>query len=184
MMITVHPDRVAPAILASVDTVIAIGEAPDQTIQTFSKTIGHKAPKVPTNKLKPGEGIAWHRKQKMKPVQFRGIPPQTEHQRHVRKYAEGKLSDDNAFFFRGPEGKLNLRAQNLITFIELAQGVDDETWLYHLREGDYSNWFRNVINDEELAKEAQKVENMEDATPEKSRALIRTIIEARYTKPV
>jgi hydroxymethylpyrimidine pyrophosphatase-like HAD family hydrolase/energy-coupling factor transporter ATP-binding protein EcfA2 len=183
MMITVHPDRVAPAILASVDTVIAIGDAPDQIIQSFSKTIGHKAPKVPANKLKPGEGIAWHRRQKMKPVQFRGIPPQTEHQRHVRKYAEGKLSDDNAFYFRGPQGKLKLRAQNLITFIELAEGVDDESWLHHLRQGDYSNWFRSVINDEELAKEAEKVEKMADMSAEKSRALIKTIIEARYTKP-
>lgn len=183
MMITVHPDRVAPAILASVDTVIAIGDAPDQTIQGFSKTIGHKAPKVPSNKLKPGEGIAWHRKQKIKPVHFRGIPPQTEHQRHVRKYAEGKLSDDNAFYFRGPQGKLKLRAQNLMTFIELAQGVDDETWLYHLQQGDYSDWFRSVINDEELAKEAEKVEKMHDASPEKSRTLIKTIVEARYTKP-
>jgi hydroxymethylpyrimidine pyrophosphatase-like HAD family hydrolase len=183
MLITVHPDRVAPAILASVDTVIAIGDSPDQTVHTFSKTIGHKAPRVPSDKLKPGEGIFWHRKQKMKPVRFRGIPPKTEHQRHIRKYAEGKLSDDNAFYFRGPQGKLKLRAQNLITFMELAEGVDDETWLHHLRQGDYSAWFRTVINNEELAKEAEKIEKMDDASPEKSRALIKSIIEARYTKP-
>jgi HAD superfamily hydrolase (TIGR01484 family) len=183
MLITVHPDRVAPAILASIDTVIAIGDAPDQTIQAFSKTIGHKAPKVPSDNLKPGEGIVWHRNQKMKPIRFRSIPPQTEHQRHIRKYAEGKLSDDNAFFFRGPEGKLKLRAQNLITFLELAEGVDDETWLHHLRQGDYSDWFRAVINDEELAKQAEKIETMADASPEKSRSLIKSIIEARYTRP-
>ena len=183
MLITVHPDQVAPAILASVDTVIAIGDSPSQTLQVFSKTIGHKAPRVPSEKLKPGEGIAWHRKQKKKPVRFRSIPPQTEHQRHIRKYAEGKLSDDNAFFFRGPQGKLNLRAQNLNTFIDLAKGVDDETWLYHLQQGDYSNWFRTVINDEELAKEAEKIQEMTDASPEKSRGLIQSIIEARYTKP-
>ena len=107
----------------------------------------------------------------------------TMHQRHIRKYAEGKLGDDNAFFFRGPQGKLKLRAQNLITFMELAEGVDDETWLHHLRQGDYSEWFRTVINDEELAQESEKIENMSDASPEKSRALIKSIIEARYTKP-
>ena len=183
MLITVHPDRVAPVILASADTVIAIGDSPDQTIQTFSKTIGQKPPKVPPGKLKPGEAIAWHRQANAKPIRFRSIPPQTEHQRHVRKYAEGKLSDANAFFFRGPQGKLKLRAQNLITFVELSEGVDDETWLYHLRRGDYSNWFRSVINDEELANEAEKIENMEDASPEKSRALIKSIIESRYTAP-
>jgi HAD superfamily hydrolase (TIGR01484 family) len=182
MLITVHPDRVAPAILAPTDTVIAIGDSPAQTIQSFSKTIGHKVPKVSSDKLHPGEAIAWYRKARIKPVRFRSIPPQTEHQRHIRKYAEGKLSDDNAFYFRGPHDKLKLRAQNLITFMELAQGVDDETWLYHLGQGDYSDWFRNVINDEELAQEAQKIEKMEDASPEKSRILIKTIIEARYTK--
>ena len=183
MLITVHPDQVAPAILASTDIVIAIGDSPDQTIKTFSKTIGHKAPKVPSDKLQPGEAIAWHRKQEKKPVRFRSIPPKTEHQRHIRKYAEGKLGDDNAFFFRGPQGKLKLRAQNLVTFMELAEGVDDETWLHHLRQGDYSEWFRTVINDEELAQESEKIEKMTDASPEKSRALIKSIIEARYTKP-
>ena len=183
MLITVHPDRVAPAILASTDTVIAIGDSPDEIIKAFSKTIGHKAPKVPSDKLQPGEAIAWYRKPEKKPIRFRSIPPHTEHQRHIRKYAEGKLGDDNAFYFRGPEGKLKLRAQNLITFMELAEGIDDETWSHHLQQGDYSDWFRTVINDEELAVEAEKIEKMTDASPQKSRALIKSIIEARYTKP-
>jgi hypothetical protein len=183
MLITVHPDRVAPAILASADTVIAIGDSPDQTIQSFSKVIGQKPPRVPSKKLKPGEAIAWHPKAKAKPVLFRRIPPQTEHQRHIRKYAEGKLAEEDAFHFRGPEGKLNLHAQNLITFIQLSDGVDDETWLYHLHRGDYSAWFRQAIEDEELANEAENIEKMPDLSPEKGRALIKSIIEARYTAP-
>ena len=183
MLITVHPDRVAPAILALTDTVIAIGESPDQTIQTFSKTIGERPPKVPVKKLRPGEAIIWHRRAKAKPVWFRTKRPQAEHQRHIRKYAEGKLSDADAFYFRGAEGKLNLRAQNLITFIQLAEGIDDETWLYHLGRGDYSTWFREAIEDEELASEAENIEKMSDVSPEKSRALIKSIIEARYTAP-
>jgi HAD superfamily hydrolase (TIGR01484 family) len=183
MLITVHPDRVAPAILASADTVIAIGDSPDKTIQTFSKTIGERPPKVLVKKLKPGEAIVWDRRAKAKPVWFRSNRPQTEHQRHIRKYAEGKLSDADAFYFRGAEGKLNLRAQNLITFIQLAEGVDDETWLYHLGRGDYSTWFREAIEDEELANEAENIEKMTDVSPEKSRALIKSIIEARYTAP-
>src|SRR5215216_5378771 len=126
MLITVHPDKVAPAILGATGIIIAIGDAPDQTIRAFSKTIGQKPPKKPSGKLKPGEAIAWRRQPKTEPVRFRSIPPQTEHQRHIRKYAEGKLSDDDAFYFRGPQGKLNLRAQNLKTFIQLTEGVDDE----------------------------------------------------------
>ena len=183
MLITVHPDQVAPAVLNSVSTVVAIGDSPDQTIQNFSKTIGEKTPKVPSKKLKPGEAIAWYRQPKGKPIWFRSIPPQTEHQRHIRKYAEGKLSDADAFYFRGPLGKLKLRAPNLMTFIQLTEGVDDDTWMHHLRQGDYSDWFRKAIGDEELGNEAEEIEKMADVSPEKSRELIKSIIEARYTAP-
>jgi hypothetical protein len=44
---------------------------------------------------------------------------------------------------------LNLRAQNLTLFLQLVDGIDDATWLHHLRRGDYSRWFRDVIRDED-----------------------------------
>ena len=56
-----------------------------------------------------------------------------ERERHVRKYAEGELAPDRSFYFRGPDGTLNLRAQNLIVFNQMADGIDDGTWLHHLR---------------------------------------------------
>jgi HAD superfamily hydrolase (TIGR01484 family) len=183
MLITVHPDQVAPVILASVNMVIAIGESPEQTIRAFSQTIEQNSPKVPAVKLKPGEAIAWCRQPEIEPFWFRSIPPHTERQRHIRKYAEGEMSADDVFYFRGPEGKLNLRAQNLMIFIQLAEGVDDETWLYHLRQGDYSRWFREAVNDEELANEAEKIEKMTNISPQESRALIKAKIEEGYTSP-
>jgi HAD superfamily hydrolase (TIGR01484 family) len=183
MLVTVHPDEVAPAILASVNTVIAIGGTPAQTIQGYSKTIGQKPPKVPAGKLTPGEAIIWRRDLAAHPVRFRSIPPQAEHQRHIRKYAEGKIPEEDIFYFRGPEGKLKLRAKNLLIFLQLAEGIDDETWLHHLRRGDYSGWFRKAIKDEELANEAEKVEKRADVSPKESRALIKALIEARYTRP-
>ena len=106
-----------------------LATCPSKRFRPSAKRLGRKPPKVPSVKLKPGEAIAWYRQPETEPVRFRSIPPQTEHQRHIRKYAEGKLSDDDAFYFRGPEGKLKLRAQNLMIFIQLAEGVDDETWL-------------------------------------------------------
>jgi HAD superfamily hydrolase (TIGR01484 family) len=183
MLITVHPDQVTPVLLASANVVIAIGETPELTLHTFSETIGQNPPEVPAAKLKPGEAIVWYREQESQPFWFRGIPPQTEHQRHIRKYAEGEMSAHDVFYFRGPEGKLKLRAQNLMTFLQLAEGVDHETWLYHLQQGDYSTWFRNSIHDEELAQEAEKIEKMRDISPEESRALIKAEIEERYTSP-
>ena len=37
---------------------------------------------------------------------------------------------------------MNLRAQNLMIFLQIAEGIDDRTWEHHLRKGDYSEWFR------------------------------------------
>ncbi len=53
---------------------------------------------------------------------------------------------------------MRFSAQNLILFMQIGDGIDDETWLYHLRRGDYSNWFANIIKDNTLARETQMVE--------------------------
>ena len=92
------------------------------------------------------------------PFVFRADPPKSERKRHVRKYAAGELRPDKSFYFRGAAGKLNLRAQNLQVFLQLAEGVDDETWLHHLARGDYSRWLRDAIRDEALADEVAEVE--------------------------
>jgi hypothetical protein len=92
------------------------------------------------------------------------------------------LSPERSFYFQGPEKKLNLRAQNLTFFVQLAEGVDDETWEYHLRNGDFSQWFRKGIKDEELAAAAEEVERME-IPPRESRERVKKLIEERYTLP-
>jgi hypothetical protein len=38
--------------------------------------------------------------------------------------------DHRSFFFRGRDGRMNLRAQNLIIFLQIAEGIDDDTWLF------------------------------------------------------
>jgi len=107
--------------------------------------------------------------------------PKARQQRHRRKYAAGRLGADKSFYFRGPEAALNLRAHNLATFVLLAAGVDDGTWLHHLRAGDYSRWFRDVIKDEDLARAAAGMEANPSLTARESRASITELIEHRYT---
>ena len=79
--------------------------------------------------------------------------------------------------------RLNLRAQNLGMFIQIAQGVDDETWLHHLRRGDYSRWFSAAIKDPVLEAAARRAEALGDTPVAESRRLIRDAIEQRYTAP-
>ena len=74
-------------------------------------------------------------------------------------------------------------AQNLVLFLQMAEGVDDGTWLHHLRRGDYSVWFREGIKDDDLAAEAARIEAKPHSTAQESRSAIRKAIENRYTLP-
>lgn len=183
MLITVQPESVAPAALSFMDAVVAVGDAPVETMRAFTQVLGHGPPAIDPVALAPGEALAWWRRTGEEPFHFRIAPPRAERRRHRRKYAEGDLGPDRSFYFRGPEGKLNLRAQNLMIFIQLAEGVDDDTWLYHLRRGDYSRWFREYIKDEALAAEAARIESLSNVSPRQSRAGIKAEIEQRYTAP-
>jgi HAD superfamily hydrolase (TIGR01484 family) len=158
LLITVHPDQVAPAVLSCVHAVLAIGESPVATLQAFSTAPGQRPPAMLPVFLPPGEALLWSKQPEARVEQFRIAPSRATRTRHRRKYALGDLGTDNSFYFRGPAGQLNLRAQNLMLFMQTAEGVDDATWLHHLRRGDYSDWFREAIKDEDLAAAARAIE--------------------------
>jgi hydroxymethylpyrimidine pyrophosphatase-like HAD family hydrolase len=181
MYITVHPDQVAPAVLQSIDSIIAVGPKPETTIGQFCSAIKEAPPEPVT--VAEEEVAFWSRREKRPPKRVRMIPGSAERRRHTRKYAEGELPPERSFYFRGPEAKLNLRAQNLILFLQIADGVDDETWLFHLRNGDYSRWFRDRIKDDELALEAARIERQGNLPAKQSRAAIKSLIERNYTEP-
>lgn len=184
LMITVHPDHVLRPLLAGVDWLWVIGAAPGDTLKRFGRGAGVEVPDVKQPDLKSGELLLWPRhRQHQAPARARSIPPRTERKRHHRKYAEGELAPELSFYFRGPKGKLNLRAQNLSIFVQSADGVDDETWLFHLRRGDYSRWFRDVIKDKELAAAVAKLEHEPQPSPKQTRQFVRQQIEKRYTAP-
>lgn len=182
-LITVHPQEVHPAVLAAVGTVIAVGKAPQETIQRFCRTQQEETPRIAATELEPGQVMVWQRYSEKPPQRVQVAPSRSERRRHIRKYAEGELPPERSFFFQGPQERLNLRAQNVMLFLQIGDGVDDETWLYHLHDGGYSQWFRECIKDEELAAEAHAIELQRDLTAAESRALIRDAIERRYTLP-
>jgi hydroxymethylpyrimidine pyrophosphatase-like HAD family hydrolase/energy-coupling factor transporter ATP-binding protein EcfA2 len=108
-------------------------------------------------------------------VRFRVGKRRVLHRRHIRKYTEGELPPDRSFFFRGPAGALNLRAANLARFVELADGVDEQTWSHHLRRGDYSAWMREQIKDPELAAEIETVERADVSAAESRRRVLERV---------
>jgi hypothetical protein len=183
LYITVHADSLAPAVVESVDLLLAVGTAPEKTVEGFCKASDRKLPPLEPVELATGHTLVWRPKSGAAPVRVLSEPPRGERVRHSRKYAEGSVGPERSFTFSGPEGKLNLKAQNLVVFLQMADGVDDDTWTYHLRRREFSHWFRDGIKDDDLAAEAEEIEGWKDANVQKTKAAIRAAVEKRYTLP-
>lgn len=182
ILVTVHPDAVSPEVLQAVDFVLALGDGAAQTIAAFCETVGI-APPPQTPAPEPDEILFWERRSGASPVPVKVIRPRQSRSRHRRKYAEGELGEDISFYFRGPDNRLNLRAQNLTLFGQIARGVDQDTWEHHRRAGDYSRWFRDVIKDDELAQIAARMESDPGLDASTSRERILGEVSRRYTAP-
>jgi hypothetical protein len=181
ILITVHPDKVSPVALRSVDVVIATGDSAAESVAEFAKVIKAETPQAPSLRPGPGQGLVWFRKNSARMTAIEVHTTKGERRRHRRSYAEGQLSDEQSFYFRGPEGKLNLKAQNLMTFMQLAEGVDDDTWIYHLERSDYSKWFREKIKDDKLAAVTEAIEREEYLEAPESRRRIVEAVRRFYT---
>jgi len=192
ILITHQPREVTPSILAMVDIVVAVGPMPETTLAEFATALRLPSPEVAAGDEDAGEKdgranranevVIWQLTAGRSPCRAVVIPPRSERLRHLRKYAEGNLGH-RGFFFRGPGNRLNLRAVNLTAFCDIAMGVDDETWLFHLRRGDYAAWFYHTIRDEDLAREITAIAASSQVQPSASRRLIRDAIERRYMIP-
>lgn len=182
ILVTVHPQHVASAVLAPIDVVVAIGHSPERTMAKFAQATGKELAWPDGLKHQADHVVAWFTRDAQPPFVLRAQRGRSERLRHRRKYAEGHLRW-HSFYFRGPDGRHNLKAQNLAVFCQIAQGIDEVTWMFHLKRGDYSNWFRNAIKDEFLASEAQRIERRTDLSPWQTREAIRELVNARYTLP-
>lgn len=183
LLITVHPERLSPHVLAQVDTVLVVGDAPDEMFASFAQRVGIAAPQLSEPPLTSGEALCWRPGHSQQVQRFQSIPPRLERRRHRRKYATGELGEDKSFFFRGPQGRLNLRAQNLQLFLQMADGVDAETWLHHLTRHDYSRWVREAIKNDGLASEIEAIETTRKPSAELTRKRVREAIDRVYTLP-
>jgi uncharacterized protein DUF87 len=179
VLITVHPETLAPGALASVDVVVATGDGAPDTLRAVAEARGVDPPELPEGAEPP---LLWRLTEPgVEPFEI--LPSTFERRRHTRKYAEGELGEDKSFYFRGPRDDQQLRAQNLRVFLELGDGVNDETWLHHLGRGDYSSWLRESIKDPELADEVAGIEAEVEPAADDTRRRVRDAIEARYTAP-
>lgn len=180
ILVTVDPEWIAGAALAQVDAVVAFGNAAAAQIKAVARERGLAMPVTPPHG--PAEGLFWKADA---PAQVHVLivdAPRQIHHRHRGKYAIGDVGEIHAFVFRNPSGHSLGRAVNLAEFVRLAADVGDEVWDRHLRGGDYTAWFFDVIRDEDLGQRAMALADR--AVPAcESRARIIAAIRERYSVP-
>jgi hypothetical protein len=182
VLVTVHPEHLSRMILSLVDVVIAVGPSPQRTMGDFSGASGQTLVWPDGLSYREGRAVVWFPRMAEPPFSAGIIPPRVDRIRHRRKYAEGNMRY-HSFYFRGPDSRHNIKAHNLAIFSHIAEGIDEETWLFHLYRGDYSKWFREAIKDPYLADQTESVERRPNLSPIESRNLIRNLIDTRYTLP-
>ena len=173
MLVTTEPELINPAIVSHTDLAIAIGKEPENIINQYARLKKNSMPDIPIKELNKGEAWIWEI-DKGDPIPVRIEKPAQLMQRHKKKYATGDMQD-NSFYFKGPGNKLML-------FIQMAEGVDDDTWIYHLGKKEYSDWFRNAVHDDELADATEKIEEQE-TDPARSKERVLNLIKEKYTAP-
>ena len=177
IVISTSPHALHAAALSKIGMIITIGENPAYPFEQFGKIVGIPMPsEIPV--LEKGEICVWEKDSSQAPFKVRYHQPHQLLQRHKKKYAQGEMGD-NSFVFTGEEGRLHLVANNLMLFLHIAEGIDIETWCYHLHRKDFTNWFRKTVHDEELAKVGEEAEEMTDAAA--SRQLVLDFISQKYT---
>jgi hypothetical protein len=176
IIISTSPHALHSAALSKIGMIITIGDNPAYPFEQFGKMLQCAVPTaIPV--LHKGEICVWERGPQA-PYVARYNQPHQLQQRHKKKYAQGDMGD-NSFIFRGEDKRLHLVANNLMLFLHIAEGIDIDTWLYHLHRKDYTNWFRKTIHDEDLAKKGEEAEKMTDAPA--SRRHILDFIAEKYT---
>ena len=177
IVITTSPHALHPAILEKIGTIITVGDNPGYPFQQVSEILHLPMPEqIPT--LGEGDICVWRLHTATPPFKVRYQQPHHLMQRHKKKYATGDMGD-NSFVFTGRDNRLHLMANNLLLFAHIAEGIDDDTWCWHLNRHDYTRWFKDTIHDEELAAVSSAVEASKDPTA--TRRQILTFINSKYT---
>jgi hypothetical protein len=177
ILISTSPHALAPAILSKVGLILTIGSNPSYPIKQFCDVLGLTRPEVIPS-LGQNEICVWEKGDARSPYKVQFNQPSQLQQRHKKKYAQGDMGG-NSFVFTGPAKKLHLVANNLILFMHIAEGIDDDTWQFHLHRKDYTRWFADVIHDPELAEAGEEAEKMKG--PQASRKHIVDFIAQKYT---
>jgi len=92
------------------------------------------------------------------PLTFAPAPRETPHVRHLKKYADARVSPERGFFFRRPDGRVVAAAESLGQFRRAVAEVEDQVLAHHAAHGDFSRWLLEVFADQMAGGQLRKVE--------------------------
>jgi len=80
LLITVHPERLSPAVLSTMDMAVMVGSTVRETMAALSQALGRPAPQE-VQPPAPGEALAWLRNGKGEAFHFTTAPRRSGHRR-------------------------------------------------------------------------------------------------------
>ena len=181
VLVTLHPKHLSREALSAVRLIVALGAAPAELLRDFARLTGVAEPECP--EIVRGEVLCWRPAGTGEVLALRLEPPRQDHRRHAGKYAIGDVGEQRSFYFHDLQNNRFIKAHNLYAFLDQSCTINDQSWQRHLRCGDFSAWFRHVIRDEGLAREAARVEADDTLSAAEARQLIRKAIWRRYAAP-
>ena len=92
----------------------------------------------------------------------------------------GDVGPEHSFYFHGSAGHSVRHARNLAEFIHVIDEIGDDLWERHLRAGDFTLWFRDVVQDEELARQGTEIATDRKLIARESRRHLKHAIRRRY----
>jgi hydroxymethylpyrimidine pyrophosphatase-like HAD family hydrolase/CheY-like chemotaxis protein len=111
------------------------------------------------------------------PVRFQTGPRSIPHIRHLQKYLRAPLPENKRFYFCIPDGRsLGYSAANLWEFRQILGSVPLNSLMYHQHRGDFEVWLKDVLGDNELARQVHKLDHRELGGEPLRQALLEVVI--------
>src|SRR6478672_4611995 len=145
LFVSYHPERLCPEVLSGVDVVLSASPPIDQLIDTENLP----ASSLPRAAFGQAQLLRSDRADTARP--FTVAARITAHQRHQRKYAHMTLPQGKGFRFRSSAEHQLPEALSMEQFQSQLHQVSPDTLAWHLRRGDLSRWFGEVLQDRDLA---------------------------------
>ena len=145
LLVSYHPEQLCPEVLSGVDVVLSASPPIDQLIDT------ENLPASSLPRATIGQALLLQSDRADSPRPFTVAARITAHQRHQRKYAHMMLPPGKGFRFRPSVQHQFPEALSMEQFQSQLHQVAPETLAWHLRRGDLSRWFGEVVQDRNLA---------------------------------